>query len=113
MVRANHTTCLRAKNVEELENALIHAFSEEGDWVLDLCCKGRELSLAAMKTGRWEKDHGDPGSKSIISVLCTFVRFAVAVDDDLYKLEALRTKAAFISSAICGRKPLKRGIISI
>ncbi len=52
MVRPGTTTCLRAADVEELEKAVVHALSEEGDWVVDLCCRGRELSLAAMKMGR-------------------------------------------------------------
>ncbi len=52
MVRENTTTCLRAPSVEALENLMLHTFSEGGDWVLDLCCRSRELSLAAMLTGR-------------------------------------------------------------
>ncbi len=52
MVRSGATTCLRAESVEDLENAVVHTLSEGGDWVLDLCCRSRELSLAAQKTGR-------------------------------------------------------------
>lgn len=52
MVRPNLTTCFRTKNIEDLENTIIHSFSEEGDWILDICCGRRELSLAAQKSGR-------------------------------------------------------------
>merc|ERR1719468_1228840 len=52
MVRPNLTTCFHTKNIEDLENTIIHAFSEDGDWILDVCCGGRELSLAAQKSGR-------------------------------------------------------------
>ena len=45
MVRPNLTTCFRTKNIEDLENTIIHSFSEEGDWILDICCGRRELSL--------------------------------------------------------------------
>ena len=45
MVRPNLTTCFRTKNIEDLENTIIHSFSEVGDWILDICCGSRELSL--------------------------------------------------------------------
>jgi hypothetical protein len=48
MVRPNLTTCFHTKSTEDLENAIMHAFSEEGDWVFDLCCGGRELCLAGL-----------------------------------------------------------------
>ena len=52
MVREGLTTNFRTESVEALENAVVHALSETGDWVLDLCCRSRELSLAAQKSGR-------------------------------------------------------------
>jgi len=52
MVRPGATTCFRTKNVEDLENQIVHTFTEKGDWVLDLFCGDRELSLAAQKSGR-------------------------------------------------------------
>ena len=52
MVRPGFTTCFHTKSSEDLENNIVHALSEEGDWILDLCCRGRELSLAAQKMGR-------------------------------------------------------------
>lgn len=50
MTRPGATTCFRTKSAEDLENTVIHTFSEEGDWVFDVCCKGRELSLAGKVT---------------------------------------------------------------
>ena len=52
MVRPGFTTCFHTKSSEDLENNIVHALSEEGDWIMDLCCRGRELSLAAQKMGR-------------------------------------------------------------
>ena len=52
MVRMELTTCFSAKNTEDLENSIIHTFTEENDWIFDLCCGSRELSLAAQKSGR-------------------------------------------------------------
>ena len=52
MVRAGGTTCFHTKSSEDLENNIVHSLSEEGDWIIDLCCAGRELSLAAQKMGR-------------------------------------------------------------
>jgi len=38
--------------VAEVEDSIVEAFSEQEDWILDLGCKGRTLSLAAMKAAR-------------------------------------------------------------
>lgn len=75
MVRDGFTNCIKTDNTEDLENRIIEAFSEQGDWVLDLCCKSRELSLAAQKTGR----------------------FALAVDPERENLMHLRDKALAIA----------------
>jgi len=52
MVRPGATTCFRTESAEDLENQIVHTFTEKGDWVLDLFCGDRELSLAAQKSGR-------------------------------------------------------------
>ena len=52
MVRPNLTTCFQTNSSEDLENTIVHAFTEASDWVFDLCCGSRELSLAAQKSGR-------------------------------------------------------------
>lgn len=76
MVRKDMTTCFLTQSVEHLENTIIHALTVEGDCVLDLCCRGRELSLAAQKMGR----------------------FAVAIDEDAEKLQSLKEKAKAIAT---------------
>merc|ERR550532_710488 len=52
MVRSGMTTVMHTNDNEDLENTVIHAFTEEEDWVFDVCCGSRELSLAAQKSGR-------------------------------------------------------------
>jgi len=52
MVRPGATTNFRTESVEDLENQIVHTFTEAGDWILDLFCDDRELSLAAQKSGR-------------------------------------------------------------
>ena len=46
MVRSGMTTVMHTNDNEDLENTVIHAFTEEEDWVFDVCCGSRELSLA-------------------------------------------------------------------
>ena len=75
MVRPGMTTCFHTKSIEDLENSIVLGLSEEGDWILDLCCKSRELSLSAQKTGR----------------------FAIAVEQEVEKLAVLQEKAAGIA----------------
>ena len=53
MTREGATTCFKTKSIEDLENAIVHNLSEAGDWIVDLACKRRELTLAAQKTGRY------------------------------------------------------------
>ena len=48
MVRSGMTNILHTNDTEDLENTVIHAFTEEDDWVFDVCCGSRELSLAGM-----------------------------------------------------------------
>ena len=69
------TTCFHTKSIEDLENNIVLGLSEEGDWILDLCCKSRELSLSAQKTGR----------------------FAIAVEQEIEKLAVLQEKASGIA----------------
>ena len=75
-MRAGASTVIRTASVEDLENNIVHAFSEEGDWILDYACKKRELTLAAQKAGR----------------------NAVALDDDEDNLAAIEEKAAPIAA---------------
>ena len=49
MVRTGATTCFRTPDTEHLENVIVQNLSEPGDWILDLVCGGRELSLAGRK----------------------------------------------------------------
>ena len=57
MVRPNLTTSFRTKNIEDLENTIIHSFSEEGDWILDICCGPRELSLVSTTVHKYYTLH--------------------------------------------------------
>ena len=75
MVRSGSTTCFHTKSSEDLENSIVHSFSEEEEWVLDLFCGGRELSLAAQKMGR----------------------NAIAVHDNASSLVGLQEKASAIA----------------
>ena len=75
MVRPNLTTSFRTKNIEDLENTIIHSLSEEGDWILDVYCGNRELALAAQKSGR----------------------NAIAIDGEIDKLKDLADKAVAIA----------------
>ena len=75
MVRAGSTTCFHTSSSEDLENNIIHSLSEEGDWIMDLYCGRRELSLAAQKMGR----------------------NAIAVHDDPTSLVGLHEKASAIA----------------
>lgn len=52
MVRPGFTNCFFTKNAEDLENRIVFVLSDKDDWILDLCCKKREISLAAQKMGR-------------------------------------------------------------
>ena len=70
------STCIRTASVEDLENNIVHVFSEEGDWILDYACKKRELTLAAQKTGR----------------------NAIALDNDEENLAVIEEKAAPIAA---------------
>ena len=67
---------IRTASVEDLENNIVHAFSEEGDWILDYACKRRELTLAAQKAGR----------------------NAIALDDYAENLAAINNKVAPIAA---------------
>ena len=75
MVRSGSTTCFHTKSSEDLENNIVHSLSEERDWIMDLHCGGRELSLAAQKMGR----------------------NAIAVHDDPISLVGLAEKASAIA----------------
>ena len=40
------------KSTTNLEQTIVDCFSEPGEWILDLCCGQRLLSLAAVDKGR-------------------------------------------------------------
>ena len=46
------STCITAADTAGLESALLDCFSEAGEWVLDLFCGSRQLSRAALQSGR-------------------------------------------------------------
>ena len=75
MVRPGTSTCFFTSDSEDLENTVIHTFSEEGDMIFDVCCGSRELTLAAQKCGR----------------------NAIAFESDETKLETLAHKASAIA----------------
>jgi len=75
MVRSGSTTCFHTTSNEDLENNIVHSLSEKGDWIMDLYCGRRELSLAAQKMGR----------------------NAVAIHDDPTSLVVLHEKASAIA----------------
>eukprot|EP00090_Calanus_glacialis_P037589 TRINITY_DN6488_c0_g1_i1.p1 TRINITY_DN6488_c0_g1~~TRINITY_DN6488_c0_g1_i1.p1 ORF type:complete len:549 (-),score=217.74 TRINITY_DN6488_c0_g1_i1:113-1759(-) len=52
MVRDGYSTCFRTEGTAHLERSIIDCFSESGEWLLDLCCGARQLSLAAAEKGR-------------------------------------------------------------
>ena len=71
MVRDGYTTCFRTEvsNIENhlqtscnphislqsthhLEGTIVDCFSEAGEWILDLCCGSRQLSVSAAEKGR-------------------------------------------------------------
>jgi len=52
MVRDGYTTCFRTDGTTHLEKSIIDCFSESGEWLLDLCCGRRQLSVSAVEKGR-------------------------------------------------------------
>lgn len=52
MVRDGFTTCFVTGSTVELESSIIACFSEAGEWLLDIACGSRQLSVAAVETGR-------------------------------------------------------------
>jgi len=52
MVRDGYTTCFRTESTRSLEANIVDCFSESGEWILDLCCGKRQLSVAAAEKGR-------------------------------------------------------------
>uniref|UniRef100_A0A0K2UNH8 Uncharacterized protein n=1 Tax=Lepeophtheirus salmonis TaxID=72036 RepID=A0A0K2UNH8_LEPSM len=71
------TNCFIGKSEEDIENKVIDAFTEPGDWILDLAGKGiSEIILSAQKTGR----------------------YGIVIDDDERILEDLQEKAVKIAN---------------
>jgi len=52
MVNDGYTNCFRCKDVTQLEYSILDCFSEKGDWLLDINCEKRKLTLAAQEQGR-------------------------------------------------------------
>jgi len=52
MVRDGFTTCFVTESTLHLESSIIDCFSEEGEWLLDIACGSRQLSVAALERGR-------------------------------------------------------------
>lgn len=52
MVRDGFSTCFMTGSTVELESSIIQCFSEAGEWLLDIACGSRQLSVAAVETGR-------------------------------------------------------------
>jgi len=52
MVRDGFTTCFVTDSTLHLESSIIDCFSEEGEWLLDIACGSRQLSVAALERGR-------------------------------------------------------------
>jgi len=52
MVRDGYTTCFRTESTHHLEGTIVDCFSEAGEWILDLYCGSRQLSIAAAEKGR-------------------------------------------------------------
>jgi len=52
MVRDGFSTCFVTDSTVHLETSIIECFSEEGEWVLDLACGARQLTVAAIEHGR-------------------------------------------------------------
>jgi len=52
MVRDGFSTCFVTDSTVHLETSIIECFSEEGEWVLDLACGARQLTVAAIEQGR-------------------------------------------------------------
>lgn len=52
MVRDGYTTCFRTESASSLEKSIVDCFSEAGEWVMDICCGTRKITLEASQQGR-------------------------------------------------------------
>ena len=52
MVRDGYTTSFRCDSAAHLESSIIDCFTEQGEWILDLCPGKRKLVIAAGEKGR-------------------------------------------------------------
>jgi len=83
MVRDGYTTCFRTDGTAHLERSIIDCFSEGGEWLLDLCCGKRQLSLAAAEKGRSAIAlHNDGG---MLEELGNYLRTLALASDDTYR----------------------------
>jgi len=83
MVRDGYTTCFRTESISHLEKSIVDCFSEEGDWVLDVFCGTRKLSLEASQKGRSAVAvHPDPEQ---LEELGQYLRTAAMLADKTFR----------------------------
>eukprot|EP00092_Neocalanus_flemingeri_P017667 GFUD01019110.1.p1 GENE.GFUD01019110.1~~GFUD01019110.1.p1 ORF type:complete len:564 (-),score=202.64 GFUD01019110.1:132-1823(-) len=83
MVRDGYSTCFRTDGTAHLERSIIDCFSEAGEWLLDLCCGKRQLSLAAAEKGRSAIAlHNDGG---MLEELGNYLRTLALTNDETYR----------------------------
>jgi len=83
MVRDGYSTCFRTDGTAHLERSIIDCFSESGEWLLDLCCGKRQLSLAAAEKGRSAIAlHNDD---AMLEDLGNFLRTLALKTDETYR----------------------------
>jgi len=83
MVRDGYTTCFRTEGTAHLERSIIDCFSETGEWLLDLCCGKRQLSLAAVEKGRSAIALHNDGAA--LEELGNYLRTLAIRTDDTYR----------------------------
>jgi len=83
MVRDGYTTCFRTDGTAHLERSIINCFSETGEWLLDLCCGSRQLSLAAAESGRSAIALHNDGAA--LEELGNYLRTLALKTDDTYR----------------------------
>jgi len=83
MVRDGYTTCFRTDGTAHLERSIINCFSETGEWLLDLCCGSRQLSLAAAESGRSAIALHNDGAA--LEELGNYLRTLALRTDDTYR----------------------------
>jgi len=83
MVRDGYTTCFRTDSTAHLERSIIDCFSEAGEWLFDLCCGKRQLSLAAAEKGRCAIALHNDGD--MLEELGNYLRTLALTSDETYR----------------------------